>query len=412
MKKILVFSQHFWPEVFRINDICKGLVQQGYHVDVICGLPNYPTGKITKGWGFFKRTKEQWEGVRIRRIWEIPRGRKNNLLRIFLNFVSWPFFCLFYLPFIGKGYDKVLMYQLTPVIMAFPAILYAKAAKTPLFIKILDYWPFSVFAVMNIKSKFLKKLITKISQWHYKKADGLIASFEGIQKMLISDVGIPPEKTIYIPQACGKYHEQNIYDEEIHKKYNENFCITFTGCINPAQCFDIVVAAAKNCYDVGYTDIHWIIVGDGLSKKDVEKDVLQAGLTEVFHFEGFLPVEDMPKYYGVTDAFIACLTKSILGDFGIPAKIIPYFAAGKPVIGALDGDAAELIKSTQTGYCGPANDVEALYENICKMYLATKKEREEMGARAKAYYLEHFEFNTQQKRLIDFMYNQLPGEVE
>jgi len=412
VKKILVFSQHFWPEVFRINDICKGLVQQGYHVDVICGLPNYPTGKITKGWGFFKRTKEQWEGVRIRRIWEIPRGRKNNLLRIFLNFVSWPFFCLFYLPFIGKGYDKVLMYQLTPVIMAFPAILYAKAAKTPLFIKILDYWPFSVFAVMNIKSKFLKKLITKISQWHYKKADGLIASFEGIQKMLISDVGIPPEKTIYIPQACGKYHEQNIYDEEIHKKYNENFCITFTGCINPAQCFDIVVAAAKNCYDVGYTDIHWIIVGDGLSKKDVEKDVLQAGLTEVFHFEGFLPVEDMPKYYGVTDAFIACLTKSILGDFGIPAKIIPYFAAGKPVIGALDGDAAELIKSTQTGYCGPANDVEALYENICKMYLATKKEREEMGARAKAYYLEHFEFNTQQKRLIDFMYNQLPGEVE
>ncbi|MDR2591015.1 MAG: glycosyltransferase family 4 protein [Oscillospiraceae bacterium] len=405
-KHILVFSQHFWPEEFRVNDVCRGLVEQGYDVDVICGIPNYPDGKVYKSWGFFKRTKENWNGINIRRVWEIPRGKKNSMFRILLNFVSWPFFCMFYLPFIGKKYDRVLMYQLSPVIMSFPAIVYRAFTKIPLTIYILDYWPFSVFAVMNIKSNFVKHMITKLSRWHYRKADGIIAVFEGMLSMLINDVKIDSSKIIYIPQACEKLHEEKLFDESIQEKYKNKFCIVFTGSINPAQSFDIVIQAAKICFNEGLTNIHWVIVGDGMSRNDVEEMVEKNGLKNNFHFEGYHPVTDMPKYYAIADAFIVALKKSELGSFGIPAKIQSYFAAGKPIIGAMDGDAAMMINDNHVGLCGPSDSIETLSKNIRDIYMLTEDERIAMGERAKKYYYEHFERNEQLKKLINFMFRE------
>jgi len=403
-KKILIFTQHFWPEEFRINDICKGFIENGYFVDIICGIPNYPTGKIYDRWGYFKRLKEKWNNINIKRVWEIHRGN-NSLLRILINFISWPFFCLLYLPFIGKKYDRILVYQLSPVFIAFPAIIYKYLFKVKLTIYICDYWPFSVFAVMNIKNKLFKNIIEKISSWHYKQADNIVASFEGIKEMLIKDVGIKEDKIIYIPQACEKLHETVIYDENIFQKYCNKYCIVFTGSINPAQSFDIILPAAKLCYEAGYNNIHYVIVGNGMSKNAIEEEVKNIGLENNFHFEGFHTVEDMPKYYYIANAFIVALKKSILGSFGIPAKIQSYFAAGKPIIAAMDGDASNLINNNKVGYCGPADNIEILSKNIIKLYNLTNNERNEMGVRAKEYHYKYFERDLNLNKLINFMFN-------
>ena len=97
-QRILIVGQHYWPETFRITDIAEGLVERGYEVEVLCGTPNYPAGKFFEGYGFFKRKREIRNGVRITRVPEIPRGNNSNF-RIGLNFISFPFFALFYVPF-------------------------------------------------------------------------------------------------------------------------------------------------------------------------------------------------------------------------------------------------------------------------------------------------------------------------
>jgi len=402
-KSILVFTQHFWPEEFRINDLCKGLKEFGIKVDVICGIPNYPSGKIKNVWGFFKKRNEVWNDINIHRVWEIPRGN-NKLFRIFINFISWPFFCLFYLPFIRQKYDYILSYQLSPVFMVLPAIIYKYLSKTPLCIYILDYWPFSVFAVTNIKNIWFKKIIKFTSEWHYKKADKIICVFEGIQKKLINDLGIALNKTIYIPQACEKLHENKIFDKILYEKYNNYFCIVFTGSINPTQSFDIIVSAAKYCIIEGYNNIHWIIVGDGLSKNEIETMVNNLGIKNNFHFEGYHPVDEMPKYYAIADAFIVAFKKSSLGDFAIPAKIQSYFAAGLPILGAMDGDGRDLINNANAGFCGPANDAKTLYKNIIKLYKLPIDERIKMGENAKAYHYKFFERDEQLKKLMNFIF--------
>ena len=407
-KRILVFSQHFWPEEFRVNDICRGFVEQGFSVDVVCGIPNYFGGKVYKGWGFFKRMREEWHDINIRRVWEIPRG-SNTFFRIFFNYISWPFFCFFYLPFIGRGYDRVMVYQLSPVLMAFPAIVYRFFTKTPLTIYMLDYWPVSFYAIIDLKNRLLRRILSGVSKWHYKRADNIVVVYEGIKKLLIDDAGVDPSNISFIPQSCEKIHETCLFDENLHNKYEGCFCIVFTGSINPAQSFDIIVQAAKLCYDAGLTDIHWVIVGDGMSRKNVEEMVAESGLEDNFHFEGAYPVEEMPRFYSITDAFIVALKKSKLGDFGVPAKIQSYLAAGKPILGAMDGDAAELINKNRVGLCGPSDSAEVLFENIREIYLSDESQRKEMGERAKQCYFEHFERDVTMKKLISFIFS---GEGE
>ena len=85
-KHILVISQYFYPESFRINDICCEWVKRGYKVTVVTGIPNYPAGKFFPGYNWFKNTKEDWEGIRIIRIPLIPRGK--TFVGMVLNYLS------------------------------------------------------------------------------------------------------------------------------------------------------------------------------------------------------------------------------------------------------------------------------------------------------------------------------------
>ena len=83
-RRILVVSQHYWPENFRITDICRGFVESGVEVDVLCGLPNYPKGEWFEGYRYMGPRRQQHEGVQIFRAGEVPR-RGNTAARIFLT---------------------------------------------------------------------------------------------------------------------------------------------------------------------------------------------------------------------------------------------------------------------------------------------------------------------------------------
>ena len=185
-KRILIVSQHFWPENFRISDIAQGFVENEIEVDVLCGIPNYPNGIIPEGYGYFKNTKQDYFGAKVYRSWEITR-KGNSSLRILLNYISFPFFATFKsIGLMGKKYDAVFCYETSPVYMIFPAIFYSRIKKVPLTTYVLDLWPENFYSVVDLKSPFLRKICEKTSHWHYKKSDKLIAMSPSLKEKLVS----------------------------------------------------------------------------------------------------------------------------------------------------------------------------------------------------------------------------------
>jgi glycosyltransferase involved in cell wall biosynthesis len=403
--RILVVCQHFWPESFRINDVCDFMVDKGCEIEVLCGLPNYPSGKLYDGYKLFGRRHETHNGVAVRRAFEVPRGSNTNL-RIFINYLSFPIASLFHVPrLLTKNYDKIFIYQLSPVLMAISGIIVGRLKKIETTMYVLDLWPENLYSVLPIRNRFLRSIAAGVSNWHYKHVDKLVVLSEKMKQRLIETTGIDESKIIVLPQACEKIYEEDIVDSKLAARFKGKFNVIFTGNISPAQSFETVVAAARKIKADGIKDINWIIIGDGMSRKWLEDEVKKAKLSDCFFFEGFKPITDIPRYTNFADVLLGCLVKSDLLEATIPAKVLSYFAAGRPIVLAMDGEVQTLVNSVKCGFAGPTEDANALAENIKKVYSVSKKERVLMGNRARDYHFKNFERNLVLNKLYSFMFS-------
>ena len=404
-KRILVVSQHFWPESFRINDICDGFVEKGYEVEVLCGIPNYPTGQFFDGYGITKRRFQKRKGIKIRRCFEIKRGSNSNL-RIFLNYISFPVSSLFHLPYLlTQKYDKIFLFQTSPVLMSLTGILLGKIKKIETTMYVLDLWPENLYSVLNVESKILRSIAFAVSTWHYKQVDKIVANSRKLQQILKKRVKIKDENLMFMPQFCEKIYEKTIVDENLQKQYSDTFNLVFTGNISPAQSFETVIEAAKILKQKGLKHLKWIIVGDGMSRKWLEERVKEEGLASNFTFSGQVPMEEIPKYTQIADGLFACLSKSEMLDAALPAKVFSYYAAGKPVILAMDGEVQEIVRESKAGYVVDAEDSLGLVEAVMKLYQTDEIERNKMGENAKSYYNRYFERNINLNKLVNFIFD-------
>lgn len=406
-KKVLVVCQHFWPESFRVNDICDFIVEKGCEVDVLCGIPNYPSGKFFEGYSFFKNRRQTHNGVNIRRAFEIPRGNNTNF-RIFINYISFPLASLFHIPrLLTRKYDKIFVFTYSPIMMSIAGIIVGRIKKTEVTMSVLDLWPENLFSVLDVKSKFLRRVATYVSHWHYKHVDKMIVPSETMGKKVAAISKLPNDKIIPLPQACEKIYETDIHDGELAKRFSKGFNIVFTGNISPAQSFETVIDAGRRLKKDGFNDINWIIVGDGMSRQWLEAEVVKAGLQENYFFEGQKPITDIPRYTTIADALLGCLVKSDLLEASIPAKVTSYLAAGRPMVMSLDGEARNLVNNlAKSGYASPTEDSKALAANIKKLYNLTPGERKRMGQRGRAYHFKHLERNLITNKLYNFIFDE------
>ena len=403
-ERILVVCQHFWPEGFRLNDIAAYFVENGLEVEVLCGLPNYPKGELFPGYSFKGPYRENHNGIDVRRTLEIPR-RGNTSARIFLNYVSFPFFSLFHIPrmLFGK-YDRIFLYQLSPVMMSLAGIIVGKLRRIETTMYVLDLWPENLYSVINVKNKFLRRMLEKVSHWHYRNVDKIVVLSDLMKDRLSGVSGLPAEKITVIPQACEKIYEEQIVDEDLARRFGDGFKVVFAGNISPAQSFDTMIEAARLIRDEGIDDVQWVIVGDGMSRAEVEAKVQEKGLSDSFHFEGQRPVEDIPRYTGIADALVGCLVTSDLLEATIPAKVLSYIASGKPLVLAMDGEVHRLVADEAAcGLVGPTEDARALADNVVKLYRMSADERESLGESGRAYHFENLERNIVLGKLKDFI---------
>ena len=375
--KILVACQYYAPEPFRISDICEALAEQGNDVTVVTGTPNYPEGEIYPGYEKGARADEVIGGVRVHRCPLIPR--KSGAVYRFLNYYSFAWSSRRYLREMKEDFDVVFVNQLSPVMMAEGALAWAKRNHRRCVLYCLDLWPESLLAGGIGQGSPIYQLFLRISRRIYRSADGILVSSRGYAEYFREKFQI--ENVRYLPQ-----YAEDLFGElpqPTEEKQTVDFL--FAGNVGSGQSVETIVEAARLLKNERTIHIH--IVGGGISLEKCR--ILAEGLPNIT-FYGRQKLEQMPRYYAMADVFLVSLMKDPVLSMCLPGKVQSYLAAGKPVVGAIDGEAARVIREAECGMCAPAEDPETLAELIRRM-AAQPELRKQYGENARRYYRAHFQ---------------------
>lgn len=386
--RILVISQYFWPENFRVNDLCLELKNRGHQITVLTGLPNYPSGKFYKGYKFFNNKNEIWNGIKIYRTKLVPRHSGSPFFLI-LNYLSFALFSTLKIFLIKEKFDNIIVYQLSPGTVGFPAIAARIKYKAPLSFYIQDIWPESLSDAGGISSKNLLKLIDKMMNIFYKYSDQIIVQSEGFINFLVTK-GVPRNKLVYIPNTVESFYKPVEILKEYKNQMPDGFNLLFAGNIGVAQDFESIINAAEILKKKGLK-INWVIIGDGRAKDLAVKKIFNLNLTSSFYFLGSKKSNEMPYYFTCADILLVSLKKSTIFSLTIPSKIQSYLACRKPIIANIDGIGASIINDSNAGLSSPSGNYINLAHNIEIIYNKSIPEREQLGLNGYNYYLKHYE---------------------
>lgn len=387
-KHILVIAQYFYPEQFRINDICTEWVKRGYKVTVITGIPNYPQGKYYKGYGMFKKRKEIYNGIEIIRIPLIPRG--NSSLMLALNYLSFVVSGFFWKVLTKVKADYVFIFEVSPMTQALPGVWYAKKRKIPCYLYVQDLWPENVEIITGIKNKQIIGAIGKMVDYIYNRCTKIFTTSNSFVDS-IEKRNVPREMIEYWPQYAEDFYKP-LEKRSIAEIPNDNaFNIIFAGNIGNAQGLEILPKVAALIKEKQLDrKIRFNIVGDGRYKDTLIEMVNSNGIDEMFNFIPKQPATKIPELMAACDSAFLCLTKSPLFAMTIPAKLQSYMACGIPIIASSEGETNQIIKESNSGLFSPAGDVQKLCENIIDLAFMSSKELKQLGINARSYYDKHF----------------------
>ena len=373
--KILVVCQYYYPEPFRVSDICEELVRRGNEVTVVTGTPNYPMGKIYEGYEDGKHKDEIINGVKVHRCKIHPR--KTGAVHRLWNYYSFPRQSKKYIKKLDGSFDVVLVYQLSPVMMANAGIYYAKKHNKKCLLYCLDLWPASLSAG-GVNGGVIYKWFERESKKAYKGVDKILITSKLFSEYFEKQFGITD--TVYLPQ----YAEDQFSPEECKKVPDGTVDLMFAGNVGTAQSVDTIIKAAALCKDI--PGLRWHIVGDGIELENCKKMALESEAPVTFY--GRKPLEEMPKYYSMADAMLVTMQKDPIISLTLPGKVQSYMAAGKAVIGCIDGEAKSVIEDAKCGFCSEAEDAEGLAGSVRKFVSA--KDRSEMADNSAEYYRSKF----------------------
>ncbi|RZL46285.1 MAG: glycosyltransferase WbuB [Pedobacter sp.] len=401
--KILIVTQYFWPENFRINDLALGLVEKGHEVEVLTGKPNYPNGNYYDNYSFFSKKSEVWAGIKIHRSKLIPRGKSGGL-RLIINYLSFAFFSSIRALFLKAHFDKILVYEPSPITVGIPAIIFKFRKKIPIYFWVQDLWPQSVTAAGGIDNSIILNLLEKLTKWIYKKSDKILIQSEAFKQILLSQ-NVDSSKIIYYPNSVESFFKELAPDASILETLPAGFKVMFAGNIGEAQDFETIIEAARI---VSKTNPHikWIILGDGRKKPFVEQKIEEFSLQNNVFLLGSFPVIEMPRFFSCADCLLVSLKRDYIFSLTIPSKMQSYLACGKPIIASLDGEGGRIINEAEAGLVSNAENPQLLASRIIEMASMSADEIKIMGKNAKKYFDNNFERELLIDKLEDIFENE------
>lgn len=387
--KLLIFSQYFWPENFRINDVVEGLVSRGHAVTVYTAMPNYPIGRFFRGYGLLGPFRERYKCAEVRRAPIIARGEASGV-RLALNFASHALFATLLAPFLVRGrFDAILVYEPSPMTIGIPARALRALKRAPLLFWVQDLWPESLSATGAVKSPWLLSVVDRLIKWIYRGCDRILVQSEAFIPSVRSH-GVPDSRIRYLPNSAENFYRklEPCSDDAEARELPAGFRVMYAGNIGAAQDFPTILAAAELLKNDA--NIQWIILGEGRMRSWVADEVQRRALSSV-HLLGQRPPERMSRYFAHADVLLATLRREPIFAYTIPSKIQTYIACGQPVIAALEGEGGRIIREAGCGWVVPPEDPQALADTVINASRLTKAERSCMGERGEAWFREHFE---------------------
>lgn len=405
--RILIISQYFWPENFRINDLVEGLLERDHEIVVLTGLPNYPSGRFAPGYSLFGPTRERFGEAEVIRVPLVPRGRGGGVA-LMINYLSFVISASLVGAWRCRGkYDAVLVYEPSPVTVGIPARIIARLKNAPLLFWVQDLWPESLSATGAVNASWILNSMAHLVRWIYRGCARILVQSEAFVEPIMR-LDVPRDRIQYFPNSAEFFYRplptRVRWDGPA---LPDGFRVMFAGNIGAAQSFETILSAAEilRCHQ----HIKWVIVGDGRLASWLEVEISRRGLQGCIHLMGRFPVESMPAWFNQADVMLAALRRDPIFSLTIPAKVQSYMACAKPIVAALDGEGARIIKTAGAGIAVPAEDAQALADAVLSLCRLSVSSLEEMGKRGRDYFDAHFERNGLLDRLEGWLL-ELGGE--
>lgn len=377
--RLLVVSQYFWPENFRINDLVTELVRRGHQVTVLTGLPNYPEGKVFQEFRDAPLRYSHYEGVKVVRVPLASRGRGG--MRLVLNYLTFALSAstigLWRLR--GREFDAILAYEPSPITVGLPAVVMRSVKRVPMAFWVLDLWPQTLQAVGAVRSPAALAAVGSLVAFIYKRCDVILAQSKSFIPQIQRYAG-SNGRMVYFPNWA-----ETIFDmKHVHPAAEVpvqagSFNVMFAGNIGDAQDFPAILAAVESLR--AYAHIRWLIVGSGRMARWVEDEIKRRNLQGCALMLGRHPVQRMPSFFKHANALLVSLKDEPLFAMTIPGKLQSYLAAGIPVVAMLNGEGAEVVAASRSGLVCPAGDHAGLAAAVLKLSQMTDEERAAMGVR-------------------------------
>lgn len=386
--KLLLISQYFWPENFRINDLAAELVKRGHEVTVLTGEPNYPQGEIFPEYAADKANFVSYGGAQVVRVPLRPRYRGN--LNLALNYLSFALSGSFWGPIKlrGRRFEAIFVYEPSPVTVGIPAIVLKRIKRAPIAFWILDLWPQSLQAVGAVRSPAILGAIDALVRLLYRGFDLILVQSQSFVREVARQAD-GEDRIRYFPSWSDDVpSEEPVVPAPEVPLANGRFTIMFTGNVGQAQDFPSILDAAEL---LRHEPIRWVVVGDGRKSDWLAREVQTRGLTNSVLLLGRHQLERMRSFLAHADATLVALRPEPAFALTIPGKVQAYLAAGKPMLAMIDGEGGDVIRAARAGFVAPAGDAAALAAAVRRMLAATPEERLEMGRSGQAY--AHSEFD-------------------
>jgi colanic acid biosynthesis glycosyl transferase WcaI len=389
--RILVVSQYFWPESFRINDLVAELVSRGHQVTVLTGLPNYPAGRVYPEYKRDPQGFANYAGASIIRIPALARGQGNA--RLILNYLSFVVFSVAWGSWRlrARKFHAIFVFQISPITAALPALLLRRMKGAPVLLWVLDLWPETLAAVGAVRSPRVLGWVGRLVEFIYRRCDRILVQSRAFIPN-VEKYGGDSARIRYFPNWMEPIFEaplEHVAPAPELAPYGDTFKILYAGNIGEAQDFPAILDAAEALRE--RHDVRWVILGDGRAAGWVRAEIRRRGLEERVVMLGRYPLERMPSFFRAAGALLVALKDDRIFSMTIPGKVQSYLGAGLPILGMLDGEGARVIEEAGAGLVCPAGHGRELAERVQQLVGMSPQQRAAMGDRGREYCSRNFD---------------------
>jgi len=379
--KILLLSQWYDPEPAElVSGLAEALHAAGHEVTVLPGFPNFPSGKLYPGYRLQWWQKEVIRGVPVIRVPLFP-DHSRSAIRRGLNILTFALAAAVLGPWLAPRVDVIHVIH-PPLTIALPAWLLSRLRRVPFTYEIQDMWPETLQATGMLRKGMLLELIGRTAKWVYRRAAAIRVISPGFRQNLIAK-GVAAEKIRVISNWVDAEAFAPVPpDPQVGEQFGlaNRFNVMFTGMIGPAQRLDAVLNAAALLTDL--PDVQFVLIGDGNDLQRLQSLAREQGLPNV-KFLGRHPQQSMPGFFAWADALLVHLRDDPLFRITIPHKTFVYMAAGKPVLAAVGGDAADVVLQANAGLTCPPDDPRELATAVRRLYAMSPQQRRQLGENAR-----------------------------